>query len=446
MNNQTTTLDSFDQSKRLNILATIAAAEKFPASDNGPINLHLHTFFSYNANGWSPAHLAYECRRQGLYAAAICDFDVLDGLEEFFAAGRLLGLRTAAHLETRAYFPEYAQVDISSPGEPGVTYIMGGAFPRLPAAATPAGIELQALKQRARERNTALVNRINAALPDIAVDYDSAVSPLTPADGATERHIITAYRNKIENLFPAQETRAKYLAELLNLTAPQAEAVLNNIPALEEALRSRLAKRGGPGYEQPSPDTFPVVDKFVAWVRDCQAIPLVTWLDGTSEGESNPDALLDCLAAKGCAGLNIIPDRNWNIKDPEQADVKRAHLAAMVNAAAKRAMPVNIGTEMNKDGLPFHDDINGPVLKEWRALFMEGAQVMIGHTLLARYAGFGYLDEAAGTEYPSLEDRNRFFAAVGALPPLNQSTANMLEDSGPEKALDWFHDKIKGTQ
>ena len=27
--------------------------------------------------------------------------------------------------------------------------------------------------------------------------------------------------------------------------------------------------------------------------------------------------MLDCMAAKGAAALNIIPDRNWNIADPD---------------------------------------------------------------------------------------------------------------------------------
>lgn len=438
-------LDSFDQEQRLHALRQIVDSTELPAIDSGQINLHLHTFFSYNASGWSPSHVAYECRRQGLYAAAICDFDVLDGLEEFFAAGQIAGLRTAAHLETRAYFSEYANVDISSPGEPGVTYIMGGAFPRLPHPQTTAGEELQALKKRARQRNVELVNRINDAIPEIAIDYARDVSPLTPADGATERHIITAYRNRIETLYPDASARTAYLAKLLNADDQKAAALLENIPALEEALRSRLAKRGGPGYQQPSPETFPDVDRFVAWVRDCDAIPLVTWLDGTSDGENDPEALLDCLAAKGCAGLNIIPDRNWNIKAPEQAAIKQAHLKAMVNAAARRAMPINIGTEMNKGGLPFYDDINGPVLKEWRGLFLEGARVMIGHTMLARYAGFGYLSDAALNEHPAPEARNRFFAAIGAIPPLEESTVAMLEEIGADKALAWFHDQTKGT-
>ena len=99
--------------------------------------MHFHSFFSYNAEGWSPSHIAWAAHRAGLYAAGLCDFDVLDGLEEFLQAGELLALRATVNLETRAFVPEYASAEINSPGEPGVTYIMGGGYAAVPEAGTP---------------------------------------------------------------------------------------------------------------------------------------------------------------------------------------------------------------------------------------------------------------------------------------------------------------------
>ena len=56
-------------------------------------NLHFHTFFSYNAYGWSPARIAWEAKKYGLSVAGIVDFDVLDGMEEFLCAGETIGIR-----------------------------------------------------------------------------------------------------------------------------------------------------------------------------------------------------------------------------------------------------------------------------------------------------------------------------------------------------------------
>ena len=104
------------------------------AAPDADVNLHAHTFFSYNAYGYSPSKFAWLARKAGLAAAGIVDFDVLDGLEEFWKPGRLLGLKTCASLESRVFVPEFATRVINSPGEPGIAYHMGVGFPRRAAS------------------------------------------------------------------------------------------------------------------------------------------------------------------------------------------------------------------------------------------------------------------------------------------------------------------------
>ncbi len=437
------TLNAFDPSVRRDALAHLVADHAGcmqPAGLN--VNMHLHSFFSYNAAGWSPSRLVWEARKAGLYAAGLCDFDVLEGLEECFEAGRSCGLRTTVNLETRAFVPEFSTVDINSPGEPGVAYIMGGGFWRLPPPASAAGRELAAYAARAAERNTALIGRVNARLPEISVDYARDVLPLTPAGNATERHIIRAYIQRAESVFPELSTRTGFWSRVLDKDAAAVGALLADVPACEEAVRSRLAKRGGFGYEQPSAESFPDVDTFVQWVLDCGAIPLTTWLDGTTPGESDPDVLIDTLTAKGCAGVNIIPDRNWNVADLDRQRRLTACLDAFVAAAVRRGQPVNIGTEMNKDGLPFVDNLEGPVLKRYQQTFVSGAALMVGHTILARYADCAYTGERARVEFPDQAARNRFFEAVGRLPPLTCEQADSYLAQGAGKTFATLSDAV----
>jgi hypothetical protein len=421
-------LDSFDPVERQQALHALAGLAQPTAAPGANLNLHFHSFFSYNAEGWSPSRIAWEAHQSGLYAAGLCDFDVLDGLEEFLEAGETLALRSTANLETRVYVKEQAEVDISSPGEPGVTYIMGAGFARPLEPSSAQGRQLQAYREGARSRNLALVERINAHLPVIAVDYNNEVLPLTPAGAATERHIIRAYVNKAAAVCGSPQVTADFWAELLGKPVEEIAGKLDT-PALEEIVRSKLAKRGGLGYVQPSVDTFPAVGDFTAWVRSCRAIPMITWLDGTSGGEADAAGGLELMMSHGCAALNIIPDRNWNLKDPAEQATKVANLAAIVAAADAVGLPINIGTEMNRGGLPFVDDLAGPVLSLHRESFLRGAQIMVGHTLLLRYADLSYVDE--GLE---LAAKNRLFAAAGALPPLTSRLANQLVDLGSEKA------------
>lgn len=436
-------LDSFDARERADALDAliVAHAGELPP-EGGNVNMHSHSFFSYNALGYSPSRIIWEARKAGLYAAGLCDFDVLDGLEEFLEAGRKLALRVTVNLETRAYLKEFGEVDINSPGEPGVTYVMGAGFARMPESGTPADTELAAYRERARRRNIELVERINARLPDIAIDYEKDVLPLSPSGSATERHIVSAYINASHTAFEHARPTAEFWARILNRSLDETVELMADRPALEGDVRAALVKRGGLGYVAPSPETFPLVDDFIEWVLSCRAVPMVTWLDGTSAGEQNGRRVVECQMEKGAAALNIIPDRNWNVSDPAERAVKQQNLRDIVTVAEDLKLPVNIGTEMNKMGLPLVDDLSGEVLSEFSRPFLRGAQIMVGHTLLLRYADLSYTDERAADEFDDVDKKNRFFAAVGALPALTEAQVAELEQMGPEKAFAWFRDAV----
>ncbi|MDP2989472.1 MAG: hypothetical protein Q8O57_02775, partial [Kiritimatiellota bacterium] len=437
---------SFDLAERRQALKALLARDGalLPAPLER-VNMHLHSFFSYNTKGYSPSHIAWEARRQGLFAAGLCDFDVLDGLEEFLAAGQALGLRATVNLETRAFFRDYAQMDINSPGEPGVTYIMGAGFARSPKPGSRAAATLLQYRRQAGERNRSLVARINAHLPEIALDYDADVLPLSPGACPTERHIVSAYRGKANAAFKTSAARFEFWAKLMKARPADVETWSQKIPVMEDKIRAALIKSGGIGYERPTEKTFPPVDAFVAWVRDCQALPMVGWLDGMSPGEADSKAMLEGLRARGACALNIIPDRNHRITDAAVRAVKLQKLAEVVAMADKLQFPINIGTEMNKDGQPFVDDTLGvAALRPYHAAFLRGARIMVGQTLLARYANFSYVSAAAQAEFGNnARQKNDFFEAVGKLPPLTTVLADKLDVLGPDKALACLRDAAR---
>lgn len=434
-------LDSFDSAKRLAALHDTASMLKSGSAGGlnhagRLVNMHIHSFYSFNSLGYSPAHAAVACRRAGLYAAALCDFDVLDGLEEFLLAGRLLGLRTAVHIETRVFMREYARADINSPGEPGVAYIMGAGFGRMPEPDSKTMKTLQSLRRQANARNRDLTARINARLPEIALDYDAEVLALSPGGCPTERHIVKGYRLKAESVFPDTAARASFWSKILRVPEATAGQLMGDSAALDEKIRSALAKKGGIGYVQPDETTFPPADDFIRWVLDCGAIPMVTWLDGTSAGEGDIVRMLECLRAKGAAAVNIIPDRNHNIANADERRIKTAKLGEAVAAARKLAFPINIGTEMNKAGQPFADDLACESLVPYREDFLRGAEIMVGQAILARYAAFSYCGRSAAGEFGrDTAGKNEFFRRVGALGPLTTSAADALEQAGCGKAF-----------
>ncbi|MCK5852426.1 hypothetical protein KAH27_05285, partial [bacterium] len=174
---------------------------------------------------------------------------------------------------------------------------------------------------------------------------------------------------------------------------------------------------------------------FFSFVKSCAAIPMESWLDGTSEGESDPEKLLESSVAKGAAALNIIPDRNWNIINAEIKKIKVANLREIVKIASSMNLPINIGTEMNKKGQPVFDDFQGDILKEFKKEFLSGARIMVGHTILTRFADFDYCGEKAASEFSDNAMKNKFFEAVGALPPLTVEIADKLRNLTTESAF-----------
>lgn len=372
-------------------------------------NMHCHTFFSFNGYGHSPTSLAWLGRRRGFKLMGIVDFDVLDAVDEFLAACDRVGLRGSAGIETRVFIPEFASRVINSPGEPGVYYHMGIGFTTGQVLQTVAPI-LADLRQRAAERNRGMLARVNAHLAPVTLDYERDVLPLTPNGNATERHMLTAYIRAAEQ-FAGDEVA--FWADKLKVEPAQVAAIVENKPKLADLVRAKLMKRGGVGYVQPDSDAFPRVEPFHHLITACEALPCAAWLDGATPGEEAIEELLALLIDQGVAALNIIPDRNWNLADPEVKRVKVQKLVEVVELAQKLDLPLNIGTEMNAYGQKLVDDFNAPELAPVRDAFMDGAYFIYGHTVAQRALGRGYQSDWAKNYLPTRRERNAFYTRLG---------------------------------
>jgi len=391
------------------------------------VNLHAHSFFSFNGYGWSPCRIAWEAYKAGLEIAGVVDFDVLDGMNEMLRAGDVLGLKTTAGIETRVFFREYAQTEINSPGEPGVYYFMGTGFFQGPKKDSTAAEVLADMARRARGRNENMMRRVNEYLDAVRLDYDADVLPLTPSDNATERHLLEAYDQKAQETFPDPNSLAAFWARALGEPEASVQALMRERPKFHELIRKKLMKAGGPGYMKPQAGAFPVLDDVLDVVRACGALPTGTWLDGLSEGEGDMRAQLTLLIQKGVVALNVIPDRNWNLDDPDEKKRKLQKLHEIVKITGDLDLPLVVGTELNKYGQKTVDDFEAPELQPFVEVFLQGARVVYGHTLLARHADFGYFSRAASEAFGTDRGaKNRFYARIGALPPLPEHVRDAL--------------------
>jgi hypothetical protein len=420
-------LDDFDRSRRSEALThlwrAVERGEDALPEPGGDVNLHAHTFFSYNAYGYSPSKFAWLARKAGLAVAGIVDFDVLDGVDEFLEAGRLIGLKCCAGLESRVFVPEFATLEINSPGEPGVAYNMGVGFPR--AASHPFLAEMRAAAER---RTRGMIERVNAYLDPVRLEFDTDVAPLTPSGNATERHLCQAYERKAVDVFPDAARRTAFWTERLG-GAPTESAKLQGL------IRAKTMKQGGVGYVAPDRGSFPEMAKMNRFVAEAGAIPTVAWLDGASEGERRMEDFVDVAMASGAAALNVIPDRNYT---PGAPDDKVKNLYAVVALAERRGFPVVAGTEMNAPGQKFVDSFSSAELKPLAPTFLRSAYIVYAHSVLQRAGGLGYLSEWAKASFASVAAKNDFFAAAGrALRPGAEAKLSALDaGASPRQLLD----------
>ncbi len=330
-------------------------------------NMHIHSFHSFNYNNWSPSRIILEAYRHGLKHIGIVDFDTIAATEEAHIASKKIGIPTLTGLETRVHVSFFADRVINSPGEPGIYYINGLGFTKFPQPGTEAERIYKNLHFIASRRNKLVVDKLNQFLTPVKIDYEKDVLPLSPSHNPTERHIIKAYVEKAKIIMENQENQ--FWADILKISPENVAILKEQKPGdFMEKLRSILVKNGGPGYVQPEPETFPEMKDFINMTQDSGAIVVGNWLDGTTEGEKNPEEFLEFMIASGIKVMNIIPERNWNIQNPEEKTKKVKNLDVFLATCRGKNIPVICGTEMNKYGQPFIDNYDTPELRkhlEW---------------------------------------------------------------------------------
>ena len=437
-------LDSFDSTDRKQALE--ALCEKAEAGEielpeagtdvNPPhvwrVNLHCHTFFSYNTYGYSPSKFAWLARKRGLAVAGVVDFDVLDALDEFLVAARMLGLKACAGLETRVFVPEFSDRVINSPGEPGISYHMGIGFPKAKLEGKQKEFLLN-LRKTAQQRNRDLMNRINKYLRPVDLDYEQDVLVLTPSGNPTERHICLAYARKASGMFKDRKSLSAFWSEKLGVKIedsqlPEGRDLLNTI-------RAKTMKRGGVGYMLPDKGSFPLMADTNRFVLAAGGIPVATWLDGTSEGEKHIEELLEVAMSTGAAALNIVPDRNYTVGIKNE---KLENLYHVVKLAEKLHLPIVVGTEMNSPGQKFVDDFDSKELAPLVPVFLKGAHIIYAHSVLQQKCGLGYTSEWAKRNFKSVSEKNEFFQKLGSTlePKYEDKLIGISEAATAQEILD----------
>ena len=222
-------LNAPTKEERLANLREVLKTTSFPPAVPQYINNHIHTTYSFSP--YSPTAAVYAARMEGLCTAGIIDHDSISGAREFLEAAELIQMPVTIGMECRASMDGTAMEGkrTNNPDQVGVSYMTIQSVPH--DKIDEVNAFFAPYREARHRRNRAMVEKINALLDGIALDYDRDVLPLSEAKengGVTERHLMYALAKKMVEKAGKGQPMVDYLSSIgLSLSEKQKAQMLD---------------------------------------------------------------------------------------------------------------------------------------------------------------------------------------------------------------------------
>jgi hypothetical protein len=317
-------LNAPTKEERLANLKEVLAETVFPPMVPQYINNHIHTTYSFSP--YSPTAAVYAARMEGLCTAGIIDHDSISGAREFLEAAKLVDMPVTIGMECRVSM-EGTRLEgkrTNNPDQEGVSYMtIQSVHHDKIEVLTEFFKPYQAARHR---RNRAMVEKINALLPEMGLDYDKDVLPLSEAadnGGVTERHLMYALAKKLTARFGRGEPMVNKLTDMgLSLSEKQKTQMLDEeYPFYEYDLLGILKSAFVPQIFINATDECPKLPDMVALCKKVDAYLCYAYLGdvgdsvtGDKKAQKFEDDYLDdvfeCLKEEGVKAVTYMPTRN----------------------------------------------------------------------------------------------------------------------------------------
>ncbi len=317
-------LNAPTRAERIANLKEVLKDTVFPPEVPQYINNHIHTTYSFSP--YSPTAAVYAARMEGLCTAGIIDHDSISGAEEFLEAARLVDIPVTIGMEARISMDGTLLEGrrTNNPDQVGVSYMTIQSVPHDKIGVLT---EFFAPYVAARhQRNRKMVERINELLPQIALDYEADVLPLSMAHdggGVTERHLMYALAIKLVAQVGKGEAMTQKLESLgLSLSDKQkAQMKDTEYPFYEYDLLGILKSAFVPKIFIDATDECPKLQDVVKLCKEVDAYLCYAYLGdvgdsvtGDKKAQKFEDDYLEdvfeCLKTEGVGAVTYMPTRN----------------------------------------------------------------------------------------------------------------------------------------
>ena len=258
------------------------------------VNAHLHTPYSFSAFS-SIGEALDKAAEEGVKVVGINDFYSTDGYGEWKEGCAARGLFPLFGIEFIALNAEdqAAGLRVNDPNNPGRTYIGGKGLACPPILSGEPLRQLQAV----RAESNAQVERMCAKLNEWL---------------KAEGYGIVLDFNEIREKLTMGSIRERHLAKALRLAlCPKVE----NPAQVENDLRSKLLKAGGPAFVPEDPKAFLPMETVQRIIEAAGGIPTYPFLADDAKGhftdfEGNLQRAADTLKKRGFRSVEFITTRN----------------------------------------------------------------------------------------------------------------------------------------
>ena len=376
--------------------------KKFPPARE--TNAHIHTPASFSAFG-SIEQIFVIAAKEGIEVLGINDFYTADGYEPFHDLAVKQNIFPLFSIEFIGLLREEQQkgIRVNDPENPGRTYLCGKGldFPfHLPG---PFSVILEKVKEESQRQIRQMIEKLNvhasSAGLDMVWDYDTIRSAFAEKL-VRERHLARAVRSAVWKTAATPGEQRTLLQRLFSGVDPKAN--VNSAAAVENEIRSRLLKAGGPAFVGEDPEAFLEIGQVKSIIHAAGGLPCYPVLLDNRQGEMTAfeqdwPALMDKLRNLGIGLVEMIPLRN-----------DAAVLERFVRLFHRNNFVVTFGTEHNtpdlipltirsRDGNVLDDDL--------RHIGYEGACVVAAHQYCRARGMKGYTGEDG---QPRMEQKQAF--------------------------------------
>ena len=289
------------------------------------VNAHLHTPYSFSA--FSSIDEALDrAAAEDVRVVGVNDFYSTDGYAEWKEGCAARGLFPLFGIEFISLNSEdqAAGLRVNDPNNPGRTYISGKglAYPVM-LRGEPLR-QLQAVLAESNAQVERMCAKLNAHLASVGesihLDFPQIARDLT-LGSIRERHLAKALRLAIEGVCASQakKTSASELPSIdvcyERIFGQPAKSDFSNPAAIENEIRSRLLKAGGPAFVPEDPKAFLPTETVQHIIEAAGGIPTYPFLGDDAKGNFTPfeadlQKAADILSKRGFKSVEFITTRN----------------------------------------------------------------------------------------------------------------------------------------